>query len=116
MIKKDLVPILINSYENIDVFSAVIRCDDDDDDGDDDDGDDGDNDNPNQKLQNIIVFSAVILSDFTSFISSDRYFIDNFITVPIVMYLSSSMFFLFSQIFKIISIIFVYIYLCSGYW
>jgi len=25
MIKKDLVPILINSYENIDVFSAVIR-------------------------------------------------------------------------------------------
>ena len=50
MIKKDLVPILINSYENIDVFSAVIRYDDDDDDGDDDD-DDGDNDNPNQKLQ-----------------------------------------------------------------
>ena len=27
MIKKDLVPILINSYENIDVFSAVIRYD-----------------------------------------------------------------------------------------
>ena len=58
MIKKDLVPILINSYENIDVFSAVIRYDDDDDDGDDDDDDgdddgdnDGDNDNPNQKLQ-----------------------------------------------------------------
>ena len=55
MIKKDLVPILINSYENIDVFSAVIRYDDDGDgdDGDDDDDndDDGDNDNPNQKLQ-----------------------------------------------------------------
>ena len=50
MIKKDLVPILINSYENIDVFSAVIRCDDDDD-GDGDNDDDGDNDNPNQKLQ-----------------------------------------------------------------
>ena len=49
MIKKDLVPILINSYENIDVFSAVIRYDDDGDD--DDDDDDGDNDNPNQKLQ-----------------------------------------------------------------
>ena len=50
MIKKDLVPILINSYENIDVFSAVIRYDDDGDDGDGDDDDD-DNDNPNQKLQ-----------------------------------------------------------------
>ena len=49
MIKKDLVPILINSYENIDVFSAVIRYDDDGDD--DDDDDDGDNGNPNQKLQ-----------------------------------------------------------------
>ena len=48
MIKKDLVPILINSYENIDVFSAVIRYDDD---GDGDNDDDGDNDNPNQKLQ-----------------------------------------------------------------
>ena len=37
MIKKDLVPILINSYENIDVFSAVIRYNDDGDDDDDDD-------------------------------------------------------------------------------
>ena len=56
MIKKDLVPILINSYENIDVFSAVIRCDDD---GDDDD-DDCDNDNPNQKLQK---YHCIFFSD-----------------------------------------------------